>query len=132
MYDFHSLWQLPAAAGLQGKHLGQLLRCAATTAPPRCAEVVDRYLRRHRAWSSVSEEDKRASESGAGFNAPISAAGTGGPTWGGTGNSQQQDLAVAAPAVVFGAWPMPPQATPSAPGNSWTWPLPAAASGGGH
>uniref|UniRef100_A0A383WFI4 Uncharacterized protein n=2 Tax=Tetradesmus obliquus TaxID=3088 RepID=A0A383WFI4_TETOB len=63
-YVFQRLWKLPAASSMQGEQLGQLLRCAAAAVPPpygvKYAEVVDRYLRQHPAWSSVSEADKQA------------------------------------------------------------------------
>uniref|UniRef100_A0A383WJM3 Symplekin C-terminal domain-containing protein n=1 Tax=Tetradesmus obliquus TaxID=3088 RepID=A0A383WJM3_TETOB len=84
--------QLPAAADLQGRHLGQLLRCAAAAAPPascmqRPAEVVECYLVQHPAWSSVSDSDKQAwqqrqalQDSEVGGGAPSSLEGTGDPS----------------------------------------------------
>jgi hypothetical protein len=63
---FRRLWSLPAAAGLQGKQLGQLLHSAAATAPmpgfqgySGAADGLT-YLQLHPAWSSNGEADKRA------------------------------------------------------------------------
>uniref|UniRef100_A0A383WDP0 Uncharacterized protein n=1 Tax=Tetradesmus obliquus TaxID=3088 RepID=A0A383WDP0_TETOB len=55
------LWNLPAVRSLQGKQLGQLLRCeAATPHGGRNSKVVDTYFKRHRAWNRVSEADLSA------------------------------------------------------------------------
>lgn len=58
---FFRLWNLPAVRSLQGKQLGQLLRCeAATPHGDRNSKVKDTYFKRHRAWNRVSEADLSA------------------------------------------------------------------------
>jgi hypothetical protein len=52
---FTSLYQLPAAANIQAKQLGQLLQCAARWFRHG---IVYEVLNWHRAWSKVSPEDK--------------------------------------------------------------------------